>query len=217
MPRAARIVLAGVPHHVVLRGNNRRRLFSYPKDYRYFLWLMNESQPACDVAVHGLCLMQNHVHLLLTPPGKSGLASFIKRTAQRYAQVRNKRYSTTGKLFEQRYYAKPIQSEAHLAIATAYVDLNPVRAGLVEDPASYEWSTFRIHAGLTCRTVGIQSVWSPSDWYRRLGRDPNQQAVVYRDWAAECRERDDWSAVRKDPKSPAGGAPTRPNRSRAAG
>ena len=217
MPRAARIVLTGVPHHVVLRGNNRRRLFSYPKDYRYFIWLMNQSQPACDIEVHALCLMQNHVHLLLTPPGKSGLAGFIKRTAQRYAQVRNKRYSTTGKLFEQRYYAKPIQSESHLAIATAYIDLNPVRAGALTDAASYDWSTFRLHAGFSCRSVGLKALWSPTDWYRRLGRDPNAQAAAYREWAAECLERDEWDAVRKDPKPPSGGAPTRPNRSRAAG
>jgi putative transposase len=160
--------------------------------------------------------MPNHVHLLLTPFEQEALGTFVKRVAQRYAQVRNKRYQATGKLFEQRYYSKPMQSESHLAVATAYIDLNPVRAHLVDDGTEYEWSTHRIHSGLTCRTPGLTELWSPSDWYRRLGREPDARAAAYRKWIDECRERDNWSAVRSDPDAPKGAPPTRPNRSRAA-
>ncbi|UCF47459.1 MAG: transposase, partial [Myxococcales bacterium] len=154
MPRAARQVLEGVPHHIVLRGNNRRRLFSYPRDYLFFLALMSGQLTRSNMSAHALCLMPNHVHLLATPFREDALGTFVKRVAQRYAQVRNKRYQTTGKLFEQRYYSRPMKSESHLAIATAYVDLNPVRARLVDDGNEYEWSTHRIHCGLSCPAPG---------------------------------------------------------------
>jgi putative transposase len=201
----------------VVRGNNRRRLFSYPRDYLYFVSLMDRHLSSSEMGVHALCLMPNHIHLLLTPFVEMALGGFIKRVAQRYAQVRNKRYGSTGKLFEQRYYSKPMKSERHLAIATAYIDLNPVRAYLVDDGNDYEWSTHRINCGLTCPAKTLASLWSPSDWYRRLGDDPGAQAAAYRDWISDCRERDEWDEVRKDPDSPSGAAPIRPNRSRASG
>jgi len=178
---------------------------------------MSAQRVRSDVSTHALCLMPNHVHLLASPFAQDAFGRFVKRVAQRYAQVRNKRYGTTGKLFEQRYYSKPMKSEAHLAIATAYIDLNPVRACLVHDGNDYEWSTHRIHAGLPCFTPGLAKLWSPTDWYLRLGQEPAARAAAYRDWISECRERDNWDEIRKDPISPKGGAPTRPNRSRAAG
>ena len=216
MPRAPRQVLEGVPHHVVLRGNNRRRLFSYPRDYSYFIWLMREHVDAAAIELNGCCLMQNHVHLLLTPLHRKGLAAFIKGTAQRYAQYRIKRFSTTGKLFEQRYRSKPVKSEQHLAVATAYIDLNPVRASIVEEGSSYRWSTLRIHAGMGCLVPNLVALWTPTLWYERLGRDPNRRASAYRDWLLECLARDEWETALRDPEPPTGGAPTRPNRSRAA-
>jgi len=210
-------VLIGAPHHVVLRGNNRRRLFSYPRDYDYFIRLMCEQVDRSEIEVNGCCLMQNHVHLLLTPREEVSLAAFIKRVAQRYAQYRNKRFSTTGKLFEQRYRSNPVKSERYLAVATAYIDLNPVRAHIVDDGASYRWSTLRLHAGMKCLVPNLEALWTPTSWYERLGRDPNERATAYRDWLSECRARDEWEAVQTDPAAPKGGAPTRPNRSRAAG
>jgi putative transposase len=167
--------------------------------------------------MHALCLMPNHVHLLLTPFEGVALGAFVKRCAQRYAQVRNKRYRTTGKLFEQRYYSKAMQSERQLAIATAYIDLNPVRARLVEEGTRYEWSTLRIHMGVECRSAALTSLWSPSNWYRRLGKDPAAQAAAYRQWICDCLARNEWDEVQRDPPAPSGPAPTRPNRSRAAG
>ena len=170
-----------------------------------------------DVSVHALCLMPNHVHLMGTPFKEDAFGRFVKAVAQRYAQVRNKRYGTTGKLFEQRYHSKPMTSDAHLAIATAYIDMNPVRAYLVDDGTDYQWSTHRIHSGLSCPTPGLAELWSPTDWYLRLGNTSLDRAAAYRDWIRECRDRDNWDEIRKDPESSKGGAPIRPNRSRAAG
>ena len=215
MPRTHRPVLPGVPHHVTLRGNNRRRLFSYPRDYSHFVFLMHRHLPVSDVSIHGFCLMANHVHLLLTPSEEGALAAFIKPIAQRYAQVRNLRYETTGKLFEQRYHSVPIRSEKHLAVATAYIDLNPVRASLVLDPALYRWSTFRVHAGY--RGHGhFDDLWTPTEWYKRLGPDRYARAEAYHDWIDQCREFYEQLAKAKDPANPSGPPPTRPNRSRAA-
>jgi len=132
MPRTARTILPGIPHHVILRGNNRRKLFSYPRDYSHMLHLMGRQIDTNDLALNAFCLMSNHVHLLATPAEETVLARFVKGVAQRYAQIRNRRLQASGKLFEERYYSKAIQSEAHLALATAYIDLNPVRAGISE-------------------------------------------------------------------------------------
>ena len=87
---------------------------------------------------------------------------------------------------------------------------------LVDNGTDYAWSTHRIHSGLTCPIKALANLWSPSDWYRHLGDDPGAQAAAYRDWIEECRKRDEWDEVRRDPLSPLGGPPTRPNRSRAA-
>ncbi len=216
MPRAPRRVLEGIPHHIVLRGNNRRRLFSYRRDYEGFVRLMKRFSADADINVHALCLMPNHAHLLVTPFRRDGLALFIKPIAQRYAQIRNKRYKATGKLFEQRYFSKPIRSEKHLAIVTAYIDLNPVRAHIVDDPAHYDWSTFRTHVGLTCRVPGLAHLWTPSDWYKRLAVDPPNRSIAYHEWVSCCRKRDAWKSVHEDPAAPSGPPPTRPDRTRAA-
>ncbi|MGB8329242.1 MAG: transposase [Polyangiales bacterium] len=216
MPRAARQVIEGIPHHVVLRGNNRRRLFSYPRDYLFFVGLMDRHLVSTGVNAHALCLMPNHVHLLMTPFDAGALSSFVQRVAQRYSQVRNKRFAATGKLFEQRFYSKPIASESHLAVATAYIDLNPVRAHLVDEGGRYAWSTYRVHCGLGSPTRGLVNLWTPSGWYLSLGKDPNARAAAYRTWIAHCRDRETWDEIRRDPPAPHGPGPTRPDRSRAA-
>ena len=131
MPRSARTVLAGVPHHVVLRGNNRRRLFSYPRDYDRLLSLLGRQLDEGGTSLHAFCLMTNHVHLLVTPEEEAVLGRFIKGFAQRYAQVRNRQTKASGKLFEERFYSKPIASEQHLALATLYIDVNLSRAGML--------------------------------------------------------------------------------------
>ncbi len=210
-----RIVVPGAPHHVVLRGNNRRRLFSYPREYEHFLSLLRTQLQAGLVSLHGYCLMSNHVHLLLTPTEPRSLSNLVKPVAQRYAQARNKRFNGSGKLFEQRFFSKPMKSETQLAITTVYIDLNPVRAGLTHDPASYAWSSFAVHAGLAAHRL-MADMLIASPWYDALGTDARSRARAYRSYAAECLARDDWAEVRKDPPGPRGSSPTRPNRSRAA-
>src|SRR5581483_10875885 len=123
----SRVIIPGLPHHLILRGNNRRRLFSYPTEYSRFLWDMWRAQRRAPVAVHAIMLMKNHVHLIVTPPDADTLAGWVRGFAQRYAQLRNARRSGSGKLFEERFTRIPIRSERQLAVTMAYLDLNPVR------------------------------------------------------------------------------------------
>lgn len=185
----------------MLRGNNRRRLFSYPRENRFFLSRLLQGSEKHRVPVHATMLMTNHVHLIVTPSDHVQLSRFVRYFAQRYAQFRNRSRGATGKLFEQRYKCVPIISEEQMAITTAYVELNPVRAEICSEPEAYRWSTYHQHAGYRAREPLISELWSPSDWYRSLGNDPNEQAAAFRDWFAVYRARDDWSQVYRGPEA----------------
>jgi putative transposase len=122
----------------------------------------------------------------------------------------------SGKLFEERYYSKAIQSEAHLALATAYIDLNPVRAGITKTAEEYRWSTFAAHAGTTPASPHID-LWSPNSWYLALANDSAGRRTAYRDWVEQRLALDEWEEVRSDPATRPGPPVRRPNRTRAAG
>jgi putative transposase len=186
-----RVVLPGRPHHVILRGNNRRRLFSYPSDYKRFLWDVWRAQRKRPVAIHALTLMKNHVHLVVTPPDSETLARFIHGFAQRYAQLRNARRAASGKLFEQRYISIPILSERQLAVTIAYVELNPIRAGICEDPSKYQWSTYGLHVPGSGSCAIPEQVWTPSDWYLGLADEPELRSSLYAQFVRGCRDRDE--------------------------
>jgi putative transposase len=172
-----------MPHHITLRGNNRRRLFSSPSDYERFLWFVKRALGRTAVRLHGLSLMPNHAHPIVTPADAAALSLFVKLTAQRYAQARNLRRDGSGKLFEERYHCVPILSDEQMAMTTAYVDLNAFRAHYVEDPAAHRWCTYRLHAGLAHSDIPAD-LWTPSDWYLSLGATPEIRAERYRDFAA---------------------------------
>jgi putative transposase len=188
MPRTARVVVPGMPHHIILRGNNRRRLFSYSSDYKRFLWYLRRAVQTSGVKVHVVSLMPNHIHLVVRPADAAALALFVKLLAQRYAQARNSRRDGSGKLFEARFYCVPILSDEQMAMVTAYVDLNAFRAHTVEDPAAHRWCTYRLHAGLPDSDIPAD-LWTPSEWYLSLGATPEARAHRYRQFATECGAR----------------------------
>ena len=167
--RRNRVVLPDCPHHVVHRGNNRRRLFSYPRDYRRFLGLLWAAADKTECGVHVVCLMANHVHLIVTPTCRQALSEFVQRFAQRYAQLRNEERSASGKLFEERYWSEPIRTVLHLAAATMYIDNNPVAGGVKSSPELHRWSSYRLHAGVGTPEKGIGGLCTPTDWYVSLG------------------------------------------------
>jgi putative transposase len=141
MPRRARITAAGVAHHVVHRGVNRQPAFFNAEDYQTFLECLGEGAHRYGCAVHAYVLMTNHVHLLLTPHGKTSASGLMQSLGRRYVQYVNRTYKRTGTLWDSRYKSSTVQAETYLLACQRYIELNPVRAAMVEDPAHYRWTS----------------------------------------------------------------------------
>ncbi len=146
MPRTPRIVLPGVPLHVVQRGNDRVRIFHSDSDYLRFREDLRASLQASGVALHAYVLMPNHVHLLLTPPNAGAPARLMRGLGARYVRYVNATYGRTGTLWEGRFRSTMVDSDRYLLACVRYIELNPVRAGLVNVADDYRWSSFRYHA-----------------------------------------------------------------------
>ena len=144
MARIARVVLPGIPHHVTQRGNRRQPTFFTDKDYQIYLDLMAEWCGRGGVEIWAYCLMPNHVHLIATPTNESGLRLGIGEAHRRYTRYINFSKQWRGHLWQERFASFPMD-ESHLMAAACYVELNPVRAGIVEKAEDYPWSSARAH------------------------------------------------------------------------
>lgn len=144
MPRIARFVFPGVPHHVTQRGNRRGQVFFEDVDYRTYLKWLREYAARHGVEVLAYCLMSNHVHLIVVPGSKDSLQRTFKQLHRRYAQNLNHHRNWTGHVWQGRYFAA-VLDEAYFWSAIRYVELNPVRARLVRRAEDYRWSSARAH------------------------------------------------------------------------
>jgi putative transposase len=160
MPRNARCVKVGLPYHVTQRGTNRQRVFFSASDRRTYLDLMMSNLEDAEVRVFSWCLMTNHVHFVVVPEREDSMEVLFRRVHGRYAQSLNARRGRSGHLWQNRYYSCAL-SETHMWRALAYVEQNPVRAGLVGRAEEYEWSSARAHVtGEAGRFKGLDwSVW----------------------------------------------------------
>jgi len=147
MPRPARQVLPGVPHHVTQRGNSRQRVFFGDDDHAFYLSLLGDNCRKSGTSVWAWCLMPNHVHLILVPSHADGLRAALAPTHTRYAIETNRRNGWCGHFWQARFGSFPMD-EAHLHACLRYVELNPVRAGLAARPEGWRWSSARAHLGL---------------------------------------------------------------------
>lgn len=148
MPRSARIVLPELPHHVTQRGHNRQDIFPAPDDFQRYLATLREFKQVFEIKVLAYCLMTNHVHLILQPgPDTAGLGLLMKRLAGRQTRWFNRQHGRSGTLWESRYKSSPIETDRYLLACSRYVELNPVRAAMVERPADYAWSSYRQRTG----------------------------------------------------------------------
>ena len=143
MPRRPRIELAGMPQHLVQRGVNRSPCFFAEEDYHCYLHWLKEAAAKWRCAIHAYVLMTNHVHLLLTPSDVHGPAKLMQSVGRRYVQYVNRHYRRTGTLWEGRFKSSAVQAETYLMLCQRYIELNPVRAGMVNDPGQYRWSSYR--------------------------------------------------------------------------
>ena len=146
MPRPPRFTLAGAPHHVIRRGNNRQEVFFDTDDFARYRHYLHEAAVKSECALHAYVLMPNHVHLLITPAGTSGIPDLMKTLNQRYTSYFNRRHGRSGGLWEGRYRAGVVDSERYFLICERYIELNPVRAGIVGEAGGYKWSSYGANA-----------------------------------------------------------------------
>lgn len=175
MPRRPRVLLADYPLHIVQRGINREPCFFTDEDYYCYLHWLEESARACGCAIHAYALMTNHVHLLLTPAESGAPSRLMQSLGRRYVQYANRFYRRTGSLWEGRYKSNVVQAESHLLACQRYIELNPVRAGMVADPGHYCWSSYRAN-GLGLADARL----TPHEGYLSLASDGRERQATYR-------------------------------------
>src|SRR5438477_1231856 len=144
MARIARVVAEGIAHHVTQRGNARQVIFDDPKDRHVYLKLLRGYAQEHRLRISAWCLMDNHVHLLATPETPRALARTLGCAHSDYARYRNVQLASCGHIFQSRYYSCPVEKAAIWRVM-AYIELNPVRAGVVESAEHYRWSSARAH------------------------------------------------------------------------
>ena len=180
MPRPPRLELAGVAHHVIQRGNNRAACFFGDADRRFYLKCLEDAAKRRCCEVHAYVLMSNHVHLLVTPAEPGALGAMMQELSGRYVRVINRIHARTGTLWEARFRSSPVDSENYLLVCQRYIELNPVRAGLVKDPGAYPWSSHAYYAAdRASRLITEHPV------YCRLGFTAGERRIAYLSLVAE--------------------------------
>ena len=147
MARLARVSVPGYPYHVIQRGNNRQRIFTSDGDRETMRELLDENARRFDVAIHAYVLMDNHFHLLLTPNADDSLPRMMQAVGRRYVRYFNDTHERSGTLWEGRYRAIVIERDDYLLACHRYIELNPLRAGLVARPGAFGWSSYAANAG----------------------------------------------------------------------
>lgn len=174
MARLPRLTVPGYPHHVIQRGNNRQPIFTSQADYEFFLDLLDENARKFGVAIHAYVLMGNHFHLLVTPQTDTALPQMMQAIGRRYVRYFNDAQQRSGTLWEGRYKATLIQADRYLLACMAYIDLNPVRAGLVGQARDYPWSSHAHYIGLR-----MDKLVTPHPLYWALGNTPFAREAAY--------------------------------------
>lgn len=175
MPRKPRVSAAGVAEHVIQRGNNRQVVFLRESDKKcYVTWLKQYAQKY-EVQIHAWVLMTNHVHILCTPSSETGISQMMQSLGRMYVRYFNKSHKRTGTLWEGRYRSCVVQEEGYLMQVYRYIELNPVRAGLVKHPAEFSWSSYQ------CNGLGKTSdLLTPHPLYLSLGKNDFTRLDSYR-------------------------------------
>ena len=175
MPRPPRLIIPGVPVHVIQRGNNRAATFSSATEFQRFRRVLIEESRQFECSIHAYVFMTNHVHLLVTPPSARAVASLMQAVGRRYVRWLNDRRNRSGTLWEGRFKSSLIDSERYLLTCSRYIELNPVRAGMVPSPSRYKWSSHHHNA----RGENDELV-TPHAVYRDLGSSAAKQQAAYR-------------------------------------
>ncbi len=176
MARLPRLTLPDYPHHIIQRGNNRQSIFIDQRDFERMLVLLAEQARQFGVALHAYVLMDNHFHLLATPATAEALPKMMQAVGRSYVRYFNQRHGRSGTLWEGRYRSTLIESERYLLACMVYMDLNPVRAGVVGQAADWFWSSHNHYTGLR-----QDKLLTPHALYWMLGNTPFAREAAYRD------------------------------------
>jgi len=207
MPRVARIVVPDVCLHVYQRGNNRAPCFVRPSDYRVYLRYLRVYAAQYGCAIHAYCLMTNHIHLLITPRAPNSCAQLMKHLGQCYVQTFNMAHKRTGTLWEGRFHSCLVPTESYVLTCYRYIELNPVRAGMVSAAGEYPWSSFATNAAgrenaLITRHAALEAVGHD---YRALFDVPVENPLL-----EEIRKATRNGHALGVPRRPRGRAPAQP-------
>ena len=190
MARLPRLTVTDYPHHVILRGNNRQDIFKTPTDFERMHELLLIHSQEQQVEVHSYVFMSNHLHLLLTPRVDQALPKMMQAVGRSYVRYFNQKHGRTGTLWEGRYRATLIQAERYLLACMVYIDLNPVRADMVEQPLDYRWSSHSQYVG-----PRSDRLVTPHALYWALGNTPFSREAAYAELVQAGVARDQQSAL----------------------
>jgi putative transposase len=175
MPRRPRVHLDGQPLHIVQRGHNREACFFCEEDYQSYLYWLGEALVRERAQLHAYALMTNHVHLLVSPETGESVPRLLMSLRRRYVQYINRTYRRTGTLWDSRYKSSLIDADSYLLSCMRYIELNPVRAAMVDDPAHYRWTSYRSNA------LGqVNERLTPHPLYLALGMTGKDRQSAYR-------------------------------------
>jgi putative transposase len=176
MPRKPRFYLPGVPVHIVHRGHSRSAVFFEDQDYSTYAYWLRKAAEKYKLSVHAFVLMTNHVHLLVTAQLGKDVSLFMQYIGRRYVPYMNYKYGKSGSIWEGRYKASLVQEETYFLSVMRYIELNPVRAAMVESPSHYRWSSFCHNAGIRdLKLIEYHAV------YESLGVDKMSRAKAYKE------------------------------------
>jgi len=192
MARLPRIFVEGQPQHIIQRGNNREPIFADAHDYCVYLEYLQDAAERNQLAIHAYVLMTNHVHLLATPVSGTSIPKSLQSLGRRYVQYFNHAYRRTGTLWEGRYRATLIDGERYLLTCMRYIELNPVRAGMVKRPADYPWSSYGANA-----RGEENSLVTNHALHRRLGANAEARQTAYRQLFRAAVSKSDLEAMRE--------------------
>jgi putative transposase len=175
MPRKPRFYQPGMPVHAFQRGHNKEPVFFNDEDYLVYLRLLKESAEGCGCLVHAYVLMTNHVHLLVTPESTTAISTLFQSIGRHFVPYMNKAYQRRGSLWEGRHKGNIIESEGYFLSCMRYIEMNPVRAGMVDHPAKYRWSSYAANA------LGVDNaIIQLHEQYLALGGTPEHRQAAYR-------------------------------------
>ncbi len=192
MARRPRLFVAGLPYHIIQRGNNRSPIFLSNEDYCFFLEVLREAKTKHPCFIYSYCLMTNHFHLLIEPEEKENVSLLMKLLGAKYVRYVNKTHKRTGTLWEGRFKCSLIDKEPYFLACLHYIEMNPLRAGITNSPELYRWSSYRVRAH-----GEKSSILDLDPWYNSLGADSQERQVRYRQLFQNTIPDSTWELIRE--------------------